>query len=426
MILGFSILRQYLQKIVRTQFPLEDTAEITETLDKLLDLCLYVVNVPYIETTAHFDVEIIKGIADKIRNPAAVIGGNINRLKKTAAQNCARESSVYDTVLEENSKIEHLLRDAKKYLELFEEDPQVTVIHVGDFMSASLEALLLERSIKNLKIDIQIDCSLPYIKGDPKHLERAIKAVLRNSLGGIDEADPLIRISTALDKENYHYLQIEIFNSGLPPAEEYMDKIFAPFFSTKTVGTGIGLSIAQLALRKNYGQIRIKAIPQQGTLVTISLPLPEFCDYPQPVSHENMQLDRPGKDTEVSYGKVVDSVRAYTYCVQVVNGRMVTTHHGPGCIAITGYTPEDFDSDPNLWYRMIYPDDRPRVQGVITDLLSGKGISPIEHRLIRRDGMSIWVRNTTVPLYDIDKKLLKYDGIIQDITTYKTDKEQSL
>jgi signal transduction histidine kinase len=280
MILGFSITRLYIHEIVRTRIPLDKSSEIAETINKLLDLCLYVMTAPYIETTTRFDIELIRGIADKIRNPVTVIGGNIRRLKRKAGQNGTSESSVYDTLLQENEKIEQIVRDAKIYLELFEEDPSFMIIPIADLVNTVLGKLLAETSSKNLKIDIQADSTLPYIKGDPKHIEHVFRCVLKNSLEAADGAAPLISVRTTPDKETSHYLKIEIFNTGVPPKEEHIEKIFAPFFSTKTTGTGFGLPIAQLALRKNYGQMNIRSLPQQGTLVVISLPLPEFCDYP--------------------------------------------------------------------------------------------------------------------------------------------------
>jgi len=134
---------------------------------------------------------------------------------------------------------------------------------------------------------------------------------------------------------------------------------------------------------------------------------------------ERKQIEHMLKDSEDSYKKLVNAITAYTYSVEIVNGSPVTTHHSPGCISITGYAPEDYISDLNLWYRMIYPDDRTHVQSTINDVMSGKEIQPIAHRIIRRDGEIIWVRNTIVPFYDMNGRLLKYDGMIEDITKRK-------
>ena len=282
MILGFSIIRQYVHEIVRTQIPLEKRSEIAETANKLLDLCLYVMTAPFIETTSRFDIELIRGITDKIRNPVTVIGGNVRRLKRKAGLSSIHEHEymVYDTLLEENDRIEQIIKDAKIYLELFEEDPQFATIPIADLMNKVLEKLLAVTYIEDLKIDIQIDPSLPYLKADPKHIEHVFSAVLKNSLEALNSSEPHIKIKTTLDRGTSHYLKIEIFNTGTPLKGEEREKVFVPFFSTKTTGTGFGLPIAQLALRKNYGQISIEPVPQQGTRVIISLPLPDFCDYP--------------------------------------------------------------------------------------------------------------------------------------------------
>jgi hypothetical protein len=52
-------------------------------------------------------------------------------------------------------------------------------------------------------------------------------------------------------------------------------------------------------------------------------------------------------------------------------------------------------------------------------VLTGQGTKPIEHRIIRKDGVIRWVRNTPVPYFDPQGKLLSYDGLVQDITERK-------
>jgi two-component system, cell cycle sensor histidine kinase and response regulator CckA len=46
-------------------------------------------------------------------------------------------------------------------------------------------------------------------------------------------------------------------------------------------------------------------------------------------------------------------------------------------------------------------------------------VLPFEHRLIRRDGRTIWIRNTLVPYYDKQGRLTRYDGLVEDISTRK-------
>jgi PAS domain S-box-containing protein len=128
--------------------------------------------------------------------------------------------------------------------------------------------------------------------------------------------------------------------------------------------------------------------------------------------------------SEERYKKMVDTVTSYTYSVQVRKGHAIYTEHSIGCLPITGYNPEDYKSDPHLWYSMIYPDDKMVVENTVKGIMAGKKILPIEHRIIRRDGAVIWIRNTVVPYYNDDGALVRYEGLIEDITQRKLAEEE--
>ncbi|MDO8446358.1 MAG: ATP-binding protein [Deltaproteobacteria bacterium] len=128
--------------------------------------------------------------------------------------------------------------------------------------------------------------------------------------------------------------------------------------------------------------------------------------------------------SEERYRRLVESVTDYIYTVKVENGFPVSTLHGPGCVAVTGYTSEKYEADPNLWYRMVYEEDRKAVIGQSVNVLSGKYVQQLEHRIIHRDGSIRWVRNIPVPKYDEHGRLIAYDGLVSDITERRKLEEQ--
>jgi PAS domain S-box-containing protein len=125
------------------------------------------------------------------------------------------------------------------------------------------------------------------------------------------------------------------------------------------------------------------------------------------------------REGEERYRRLVNAVTAYTYSVEINDGQAVSTSHSLGCLSITGYSPEDYDADPYLWHSMIYSGDRLMVDNSIRDMLKGREVSPFEHRLVRRDGKVVWVRNTMVPHRDERGQVIRYDGLIEDITERK-------
>ena len=131
------------------------------------------------------------------------------------------------------------------------------------------------------------------------------------------------------------------------------------------------------------------------------------------------QMEETLRESECRYKRITDAVTDYIYTVRLQDGQPVETIHRPSSVAVTGYTPEEFASNSYLWITMVHEQDREAVKNQVEDIVAGKEVKPLEHRLIRKDGAVRWVKNTCVPHIDNRGKLLSYDGLIQDITERK-------
>jgi sigma-B regulation protein RsbU (phosphoserine phosphatase) len=136
------------------------------------------------------------------------------------------------------------------------------------------------------------------------------------------------------------------------------------------------------------------------------------------------QAQKALRETEDRYEKLLESVTTHTYSVTLDNGTPVSTTHGSGCLATTGFSPEEYASNPHLWIAMVHPDDREMVKRHVAELLAGKHVPPIEHRIRRKDGRLRWVRSTVVLHHDGNGQLHRYDGLIEDITERKQVEER--
>jgi sigma-B regulation protein RsbU (phosphoserine phosphatase) len=143
-------------------------------------------------------------------------------------------------------------------------------------------------------------------------------------------------------------------------------------------------------------------------------------DLERRVEERTAQLQR----SEQLYRTLLASVTDYHYTVAVRDGRAVHTTHTPTCLAVTGYSEEDFTRDPDLWLKMVPPEDRPAVIAHAEAALAGRPLAPLEHRIIRADGEVRWIRDTIVVRRDAQGQVVVYDGIITDITAEKEAQSQ--
>ena len=125
------------------------------------------------------------------------------------------------------------------------------------------------------------------------------------------------------------------------------------------------------------------------------------------------------RGSEERYARLLDSVTDYVYTVVLENDQVVSTEHGPGCLAVTGYSPEEFAVDRYLWHRIMFHEDREAVVQSLMQAAKDGAAFEVEHRLIRKDGEIRWVRNKQVPRRDASDRIVSYDGLMSDITEKK-------
>ena len=142
----------------------------------------------------------------------------------------------------------------------------------------------------------------------------------------------------------------------------------------------------------------------------------------------NSLRDRTGRSSPLAstvrgeaarYRQLLGSVTSYTYSVALHDGVPASTQHNLGCLSATGYSPQDYATDPYLWIEMLHPDDREMVEQFAVWAQAGKVVAPLEHRIIRRDGTIRWIRNSIFPRRDEAGRLTGYDRLVEDISDRK-------
>lgn len=128
--------------------------------------------------------------------------------------------------------------------------------------------------------------------------------------------------------------------------------------------------------------------------------------------------------SETRYRRLLESITSYVYTTIFRDGKAVETVHQHGCDALTGFTPQEYAADPDLWFRMVYQEDRAQVLDMMQHIQDATEPVTFTHRLVAKNGDLRWVQSTLVPHRDNTGTLLSYDGIIADITDKKRLEEQ--
>jgi signal transduction histidine kinase len=145
-----------------------------------------------------------------------------------------------------------------------------------DLNEATREVIALslsELQRNRVMLQAELAADLPPIIGDRVQLQQVILNLLRNAsdaLAGVDDRTRRIVIRT--EREEGDRVRLTVRDAGVGFDGESGDKLFAPFFTTKSGGMGIGLSVSRSIIQTHRG--RIWAAPNEGPGATFAFSIP--------------------------------------------------------------------------------------------------------------------------------------------------------
>ncbi|MBN2408816.1 MAG: HAMP domain-containing protein [Candidatus Aminicenantes bacterium] len=213
--------------------------------------------------------EMAQKVAHEIKNPLTPIQLSAEHIlrvyedKSGDFEPALRESASYII-----SEVENLRRIAQEFLAL----SRVASLKKGffDLKEAVGEVVTPYRNVISERIRFReiFEGKDFRVEADKSKIKIAVRNIFINAIEAIrDKGEIEIRMKAEADR-----LSLSVRDSGLGMAKDVVDRIFDSYFSTKDVGTGLGLPIAKKIVEDHGGTIRVESEVQKGTTITIFLP----------------------------------------------------------------------------------------------------------------------------------------------------------
>jgi PAS domain S-box-containing protein len=137
---------------------------------------------------------------------------------------------------------------------------------------------------------------------------------------------------------------------------------------------------------------------------------------------ERHDAERALQAAETRYRTLVEQIPAVTH-ISALDETASTIYISPQVEQLTGYAPEEWIADPELWVRLLHPDDRQESLRVNERHVSGEAVQD-EYRLMHRNGRAVWIREEAVVIRDEHGRPAFSQGVWLDITERKRREEE--
>ncbi len=192
-------------------------------------------------------------LAHEMRNPLAVIGNTLALLRR--GERSASDTELLGYLGAEFERIHHLVRNVL----VFVGPPSVatsTDVSLADLVDEATSATRQDPvfAAASARLEVDVPASLPRVRAEASTLRRALVNLLVNALEHVPRGG-LVRVTARPEGE---LVVLRVMNEGAPIPDEIASRVFAPFFTTKRTGTGLGLAVVKRIVDDLGGRVELE------------------------------------------------------------------------------------------------------------------------------------------------------------------------
>jgi two-component system nitrogen regulation sensor histidine kinase NtrY len=124
--------------------------------------------------------------------------------------------------------------------------------------------------LQNISVTLDLDREIPTVLADKEQIRRVIVNLVDNAAEAMNNA-PVRKLRIATVQQSPETVELSITDTGSGVSADDKEKLFLPYFSTKSRGTGLGLAIVSRIIAEHHGRVRVEDNAPRGTRFLVEL-----------------------------------------------------------------------------------------------------------------------------------------------------------
>lgn len=210
--------------------------------------------------------ELSAGLAHEIRNPLGSIEGAVQILGRRELPEETRQEFT-DLAYREVVRLKGLLTNFLEFAR--PQPPRMIASDVGLLLQSVVKLASETAVMARVGLRVETAESVPPLSVDPEQIKQVLLNLVINAIQAMSNGGQ-ITLRAHADGDSVR-IEVEDEGTGIPP--EDLERVFDPFFTTRSNGTGLGLSIAYQIVSRHGGHIGARRNSQRGMTFSVTLPV---------------------------------------------------------------------------------------------------------------------------------------------------------
>ncbi|MBU0656637.1 MAG: PAS domain S-box protein [Gammaproteobacteria bacterium] len=219
--------------------------------------------------------EMASGLAHELNQPLSAVASYIQGCRHRLARGECNEDSlteVMDLAAEQIRRAGEILRHTKNFTRK-DQHRELLDTDLNQVVHETVNLLQTTAQFRRVDLVLELDENLPHVMVNPIQIEQVLVNLVKNAVDASAnrEGAPYVRIRSHLQGKNA--IQVQVIDKGTGIVEADIDKLFKPFFTTKTDGMGMGLSVSHSIIEAHGGKLEGSSNLNGGATFSFTLPV---------------------------------------------------------------------------------------------------------------------------------------------------------
>jgi nitrogen fixation/metabolism regulation signal transduction histidine kinase len=213
--------------------------------------------------------ELARRLAHELKNPLFPLQITVENMQRARDSypdqfdEVFREGSA--TLLAELSNLKQIIGRFSDFAKM--PAPEMQLVQFNEVIAETMRLFEAQFAKTHVVAKTELASHLPAVNADPEQMTRVLRNLILNAIDAMPSGGVLTVRTLALER----VVRIEVSDTGQGLTPEECERLFTPYYTTKTHGTGLGLAIVQSVISDHKGRISVQSQPGKGTTFLIDL-----------------------------------------------------------------------------------------------------------------------------------------------------------
>lgn len=213
--------------------------------------------------------ELARRLAHELKNPLFPLQITVENMQRARERYPEQFDEVFRegtaTLLAELANLKQIIGRFSDFAKM--PAPEMQAVNCNVLIAENLKLFDAQLEKAGVRAVQELDARLQPVQADPEQMSRVLRNLILNAIDAMPQGGTLTVRTAALGGG----VRIDIADTGQGLTPEECERLFTPYYTTKTHGTGLGLAIVQSVVSDHHGRISVESAPGKGTVFRIEL-----------------------------------------------------------------------------------------------------------------------------------------------------------